>query len=391
MSRDAKAPLKIAQFLPMYNVLGGLGVCVHNISERHLAAGMDVTAFCCERPQPEFTPRYPLLSFHDFKYITATYPVSKWRIAAYVDRLQARNGFDLWQVNGGYPYGALLVDCFSRKGIPCVLRCSGDDLQVSDAYDYGARRNPKVDRIVRANYHKFSALVAITESVRQEYLALGVPDERIHVIPNGADVERIAALADMPDIRKRHGIPTGARLLLTVGRLHPKKRHELIPGMLRILLDQGHDVWWLVVGKGNGALDGRAALGDAAHRLIGVDEISFSTADYRVPSDALIAYYRQADIFVMPSMMETFGIVLVEAMAAGLPLVYFDAPGVRDVAHPSCGAMCPPEDAGAMARAVASLLDGDIDSLRRASLARAASYAWDRIAGAYAALYASLL
>ena len=383
--------MKIAHLLPhFFTAAGGLQVCVHNICLRHALSDHSPHLFCCDAPPDTGARPYAVTGFRNFRGVTKGWPLLKRLIERYVAGLQRQNGFDLWQIDGGYPYGAALADYFQASGVPAVLRCSGDDIQVSDEFDYGVRRNPKVDRIIRAAYPKYPALVAITESVVQEYRKLGIPEERIAHIPNGVAPERFVPVPG-EDIRKRHGVPAGAKLLLSVGRNHPKKGYAYIPAILRGLLDQGLDVYWLVVGKGCGELR-KLAQGAEAERLLCVEEISFPSQGHDVPSQALVQYYLQADLFVLTSMLETFGIVILEAMAAGLPVVCFDAPGVRDVMRPDCGAVCPPRDIQAMTQAVGRLLTapstGDIAERCRS---QAADHSWDRVAADYLALYERLI
>ena len=77
----------------------------------------------------------------------------------------------------------------------------------------------------------------------------------------------------------------------------------------------------------------------------------------RLPATALVALYQAADVFVFPSLIETFGIVIVEAMAAGLPIIVSDAPGCRDVVrHGEDGMMVPARDADALAMSILFLL-----------------------------------
>jgi glycosyltransferase involved in cell wall biosynthesis len=383
--------MKIAHLLPhFFSAAGGLQVCVHNICLRHAQAGHSPHLFCCDAPPDTATRPYTVTDFRNFRGVTRGWPLLKRLIQRYVAGLQRRHNFDLWQIDGGYPYGAALADYFQTSGIPAVLRCSGDDIQVSNEFDYGVRRNPKVDRIIRATYPKYSALVAITESVVQEYRELGVTEERIARIPNGVAPERFAPIPG-EDIRKKHGVPPGAKLLLSVGRNHPKKGYAYIPAILRGLLEQGLDVYWLVVGKGCGELK-KLVEGAEAERLLCVEEIPFSGQGHDVPSQALVQYYLQADLFVLTSMLETFGIVILEAMAAGLPVVCFDAPGVRDVMRPECGAICPAGDVQTMTHAVGHLLTASSTAdIAEHCRAQAADHSWDRIAADYLDLYKQLL
>jgi len=183
--------MKIAHLIQqLFTDIGGLQVCLHNICQRHSQNGIDVHVFCCDTKNQSISTDYQVNNFFNFRAITQLYPITKFLIAAYVSRLQKKYKFDIWQIYGGYPYGAFLADFFQMNKIPCVLRCSGDDIQINEELGYGVRRNPKVNRIISKNYNKYPAVVAITETVRQEYLKLKVSSERIKLIPNGVDIDR---------------------------------------------------------------------------------------------------------------------------------------------------------------------------------------------------------
>lgn len=392
--------MKIAQLIPhFFSGVGGLQVCVHNICKHHVKNGAEVYVFHSDAPLKGFSSYYTLKRIFNSnidrifqKFSTKFYPFSKYIVIFYVDKLQKKYNFDLWQINGGYPCGAFLVDYFRSKKIPCVLRCSGDDIQISEEFDYGVRRNPRIDRIIKENYRKYTALVAITETVKEEYKKIGVPDENIELIPNGVDFERIATFPSTDHIRKKHNIPFNAKVILTVGRNHPKKGYSLIPEILRRILGHGLDVYWVVIGKGSSLIERQKILNKDMDRLILIEEISFGCNKYDIPSDELIQYYKSADLFAMTSMLETFGIVLIEAMAAGLPVVCFDAPGIRDVMNPECGAVCKYGDTESFTQAIIKIVSEKSSAALSARChEHARQYSWDIIADQYLSLYNSLL
>jgi glycosyltransferase involved in cell wall biosynthesis len=386
--------MKIAHLIPRYfSKIGGLQVCVHNICERHAKMGIDVQIFCCDEPPQDLYFSYKVERIFDFKLVTSTYPLSKYLISHYIAKLQHTHNFDLWQINGGYPYGALLADFFMRNRIPAVLRCSGEDIQVSEEFSYGVRRNPRINRIVIENYKKYPAVIAITETVRAEYERIGMPQETIKLIPNGADIERIKKATDSDDIRRKHNIPINATIILSIGRNHQKKGYSLVPTIFRHVLDEGMDAFWIIIGKGTSRIDGLEVLGKDVGRLILVEEISSSGSKYHIPSGELIRYYKGADLFAMTSMLETFGIVLVEAMAAGLPIVCFDAPGVRDVMKNGyCGVMCKSGDTESFTRAILEIASRkDRAGFAKRCHEHARQYSWDVISDKYLLMYESLL
>ena len=213
--------------------------------------------------------------------------------------------------------------------------------------------------------------------------AAGIPRSRLRFIRGGIDPGPWQAAG--PASRAALGVPDGAGLLLWVGRLDPVKGLESLIDAVASLR-RTHDVYLLLAGEGahRGALTARVtatALGDRV-RFLGVH-------------DDVPALLKAADAFVLPSQTEGLPNALLEAMAAGCPIVATDVPGCRDlVTHEREGLLVPFGDRDALAAALARLLD-DRPFARRlaAQAARSASESWHLSAthDAYARLYAEAL
>jgi phosphatidylinositol alpha-mannosyltransferase len=198
------------------------------------------------------------------------------------------------------------------------------------------------------------------------------------IVPNGVDVEAFA-----------HGepaqeLPPGRRLLW-VGRLDTQKGFPVAVRAFGQLASELPDLHLVVAGDGR---DREAVLGlppDVRSRVVMLGA---------VPHRLLPAYHAGADVFVAPALgQESFGVVLVEAMAAGVPVVASDIAGYREVVRDGVdGLLVPPGDAAALAAAVRRVL-GDpalAGRLREAGRARAATYSWERVSDQVEAIYADL-
>ena len=166
---------------------------------------------------------------------------------------------------------------------------------------------------LRRFYREAPRVVAVSPVVRHELLELGIDGDTIVEIPNGIDVERIAQPPDQQLLRRIQstGRP-GRPLVLGVGQLQPRKGVDRFVGVARSVRDC--DFVW-VGGRPFKGLTESVSLGELPPnlRLAG-----------RVSDLELLAYYHAADIFLFPSRQENFGQVVVEAAAAGLPLVLSD-------------------------------------------------------------------
>jgi phosphatidylinositol alpha-1,6-mannosyltransferase len=116
------------------------------------------------------------------------------------------------------------------------------------------------------------------------------------------------------------------RILLTVARLSSKegyKGHDRLIAVLPRLIAEGHDIVYVIAGEGHA----RARLETTAFRGLGHDRVRFLGA---VDLSTLVRLYRAADLFVLPSWGEGFGIVFLEAMACGTPALGFNIAGSKD-------------------------------------------------------------
>lgn len=179
-------------------------------------------------------------------------------------------------------------------------------------------------RYLRAFYRRAARVVAVSASARAELLALGVEPERIRQIPNGIDTERIGRFADRERIaRARAGGRPERPLVLGVGQIQPRKGIDAFVAVARAL--PGYDFAW-VGGRPMGALSAGAR---ALERIIAGAPTNFRRVGPLSRED-LLAHYHAADAFLLASRHENFSQVVVEAAAAGLPLVLGELPAFRE-------------------------------------------------------------
>ena len=197
------------------------------------------------------------------------------------------------------------------------------------------------------------------------------------VIPNGVDVTRFQRA--VPIARWKDGTAN----LLFVGRHEPRKGLLDLLRAYRILRKTGCRCRLLVVGTGPQEREARRYV--LTHRLGGVEFLG------RVSDEEKAQLFRTADVFLAPATgKESFGIVLLEAMAAGAPIVASDIHGYKGVLRRGeQGLLVPPREPKALAAATARLL---ADPALRAAMgqsgrARAEEFSWDRVTAKVEAYY----
>lgn len=206
-----------------------------------------------------------------------------------------------------------------------------------------------------------------------------------HIVPDGVETRRFAPRPDDSRLEEDVGPPT----VLFVGRLEERKGLRfLLEAMVRVQMTIP-DARLVVVGDFD-SRQGRRWLSVAAS--LGIDHCDFRGY---VGPDELPEIYRSADVFCAPSTgQEALGIVLLEAMASGLPIVTTSIPGYRTVITDGReGLLVPPENANALGEAILALLRDPDRRLRmgKAGTHRAAHYDWQTVTAEIVRIYEHVL
>jgi phosphatidylinositol alpha-mannosyltransferase len=236
--------------------------------------------------------------------------------------------------------------------------------------------------ILRPFFRKLRGHITVSSAAR-EFVGEYFPAD-YRVIPNGIDFDRFfRRYPPMPQLADNR--PT----VLFVGRLEKRKGLKFLLRAWPMVLERQPNARLVVVGRGR-PLEGYRRF--AARQGWSPEDVLF--AGY-VPAEDLPRYYQSCDVFCAPNTgQESFGIVLLEAMAAGAPIVASDIPGYHDVVSDgSEGLLVEPRNPGAVADAICRLL-GNPElraSMRRAGQDKAQHYDWPRVASQVLDYYEEVL
>jgi glycosyltransferase-like protein len=215
------------------------------------------------------------------------------------------------------------------------------------------------------------------------------------VVHNGVDAARFrAADAGLAGRLRQRAGAADRKLILSVGGIEPRKGSDTLVRALAALRKSGRDPVLAVVG-GHSFQDYRAyadrvlAMIPELGLVLGSDVVQLGT----VPDAELPAWYAAADVLAFPSTKEGWGLAVLEAMSAGLPVVTSDLPVFLEYLQPGRDALVVPVgDPAALSRALAAILDdpGLAGRLGAAGLAVSAAFTWARSAREHRAVYAGL-
>ena len=299
-----------------------------------------------------------------------------WRFYLAALQRATRSRPDLIHAHLAYPDGLAAVE-YSRQtgGCPVVISVHGHDVrELPEA-------NPRWRALIVRALEQAAAVIVSSRDVRERVCALGVEEERIHSIPQGVDCQQFK----LENVRPPG---EGGWRLLYVGRYDPRKGLGVLLQAMSLVRQRRADVRLQLVG-------GSAASGTAADYRRQVEALQLADCVEFVPEqphDQIAKFMAAADLFVLPSFYDSFGIVLIEAMACGLPVVATRCGGPEDIVDPAVGRLVAIDDAADLAAGILAVIDG-YEGYDRQAIRRQAEehYDYRQVAARIYALYGKVL
>jgi glycosyltransferase involved in cell wall biosynthesis len=235
--------------------------------------------------------------------------------------------------------------------------------------------------LVKTHARRADALITVSQTTADDVQKeLGIPKERIEVVPNGFDAENFAPRPEEEQIAHRYDLP--AHFLLAVATFDPRKNLPRLVEAVGLLNEHGWDGVLILVG-GEGMDEPQV---DSKVTRLGL-ESRVRKLGYVSPAD-LPAIYRRARALVTPSLWEGFGLPLLEAMACRVPVVASDIPAHREVAG-EAALYVDPVDPASIASGVERVLDDEALRARliETGVEQVRQFSWDETARRTLALY----
>lgn len=251
--------------------------------------------------------------------------------------------------------GPDLVHCHSRRGADVLggiaAKWTGTPCVLSRRVD-----NPEPRWWVPLKYRLFDRVITISEGIRDVLVACGVPGGSVDCVRSAVDVDAFRRPADPDWFYREFDLPLGARVLGVAAQLIERKGHQVLLDALPSILEGHPDVHVLILGKG--PLD--AALNERVARAPYVGRVHMAGFRSDLPMVLPNLY-----ALVHPAWAEGLGVALLQAAAAGLPVVACAAGGIPEaVADSETGLLSPPGDVAGLAANLERLL-GDPELARR--------------------------
>ncbi len=350
--------------------VGGAETVLHNLALRLTGRGVDVTVLAPQVRKCDNRLDVPYRVVRYSRPSSKRFAVRQTLIPLVL--LHTRHRFDLLHCHAGYPQAYVGATFRRLFGVPMVVRPHGSDILPNDRI----RRCPRLERRLCRSLAAADAVIAQGAFLADVIRELGVADKQIRVIHNGVSLDefRTAALSEAP-----------RPYILGIGNLLHKKGFDVLLKAWARCNPQGHDL--VIAGDGQE----KTNLETLTRELGIADRVQFLG---HVTGERKASLYRSARFLVCPSRSEPFANIILEGLAAGLPVVASTVGGntesVRDGEH---GLLFPNENDAELADRISRLLENPplLDRLRAAVPAFIERFGWERITDEYLALYEEIV
>lgn len=326
--------------------------------------------------------RYNNINVYFAKHFTLPFDFSRKRRGdtafAMVDKIIKNEQIEFSFIHAHFIYpsgyvGAKLKEKYSR---PLIITGHGHDI-----YDMPFKSPEwmaRIKKILGFSDH----IITPSKSNYDKLMQIGIPSEKVSVIPNGYD-STIFKRPSVNDARRKLNIPADKRVILSVGNLEIEKGHMYLVEAMEIVSKRRTDIVCFIVGSGGKKKE--------LIRLINRLEVNnFLKLVGSKPHDEIPMWMNACDVFVLPSLSESFGIVQIEAMACGKPVVATKNGGSEEIViEDKLGILVEPKDPEGLLQAilVALEVEWDAEYIREYSK----QFAWERIAEKIVKVYEEVL
>ncbi|MEM3666719.1 MAG: glycosyltransferase family 4 protein [Candidatus Bathyarchaeia archaeon] len=280
-------------------------------------------------------------------------PYSVPKINSYEKFLKCIKTSNIVHVHG-HPYlsSYLAVKLAKKYSKPVVLTQHNTFIKYGGFLDFAEKLNDLL--IGRRVLQESDKIITVSKATLNYVLSLGADQQKTEVLYNGVDLERFHQPASKMEIRKILEIPKDSFIVLTVRRLVYKNGIDLLMESAKIAIKKNPRLLFLVVGSGP----------DFEKINLKIHELKLEN-NFRllgfISDNYLPLYYNASDVFVLPSKSgEGLPLVILEAMACGLPVIATNVGGTPEVVEESCGRIVPTDDALSLAEAVLEFSNSDL-------------------------------
>jgi glycosyltransferase involved in cell wall biosynthesis len=376
--------MRILQVTPFYSpVHGGSAEVPYQLSKGLAQRGHEVTIYTSNYKLGwEYINSVPEARVRSFKtwLSGAKFFITPGMV---VQVKRAIKKFNIVHMHNYYTFQNVIVHHYVKKhDIPYVLQAHGS---VATYFERGSLKRIFDTIWGYAILKDASKLIAVTPIEAERYKSMGISGDKIEIIPHGIDPTEFEDLPPRGEFRGKYGLTEYQRIILYLGRINKIKGLDLLASAFAGLSGDFHNATLVIAGPDDGYL---LALERLIKQLKIEEQVLFTGPIYG--REKLQAYV-DADVYVLPSSYEIFGITVLEACACGTPVIVTDRCGIANVINGRAGLVVP-YDKDQLTNAILHMLDDD--KLRRefgekGKLLVREKFNWEKIAEQVENIYSS--
>ena len=232
-----------------------------------------------------------------------------------------------------------------------------------------------------------SKVIAIAKTEAEQYKSMGVSEDKIEIVPNGIDLSEFDNLPERGEFRRKYGLDSKQKIILYLGRIDKTKGLDLLVKAFTELSKPLNEAKLVIVGPDSGYLP---PLKKLIADLEISDKVLFTGPLY---GQEKLKAYVDADVYVLPSFYEIFGITVLEACACGTPVIVTDRCGIADAINSQAG-LAVPYHKGQLQHALLYMLGDDKIRLQfgeKGKLLVREKFNWEKIAEQVEGIYSDIL
>jgi glycosyltransferase involved in cell wall biosynthesis len=344
-----KAPksVKVAHFTDTYYEVNGVAITLQHQVRMALKTNKDLTVITCDgetRTNEKGVQNFKAIGSHDLP----EYPELKMFFPPFLEMLNFCFEQNFTHIHSATP-GPIGLAALAIARI-LKLPISGTYHTALPQYARYLTEDSGIEDLVWKYtlwyYAQMDFIYVPSQNTGRELIAKGIDPQKVQIFPRGADIQCFH-----PDNRQverfaaRYSLAPGLKLLY-VGRISKEKNLQLLADVFRLLSHERNDVQLVLVGDGPYMQELRASLQGTPAVFTGYLE-----------GEELARVYASCDVFVFPSTTDTFGNVILEAQAAGLPVIVTNAGGPQENMVPGLtGLVAEANDGGSLLEAIRAIL-----------------------------------
>lgn len=306
-------------FLPH---IGGDEIQAHNVANKLIEKGHEVEVFLLDYVNIQ-NAKYNIFKLN--KYLISFVFLLKYYfnlnlsilLRFYFKKIIKDKNISIWHFQSVNYKTLIYLEELKKLNQKIVVTLQGADIQIDDQIKYGYRLDKKYDDYLKYVFKKVDCFHAISKSIKNELLEIGIEEKKIYLIPNCSPLEKISTFPKNTN---------ETLTLLTIGRYAVKKKgFDLVKNVAKEL-DKITNFKWIIIGRNTPELLNDDYFKQNKNKFEIINEIGNSNEEY-FPNSKLIKYYKQSDIYLNLARVEGSPIVLIDAIASHLPIISFNTRG----------------------------------------------------------------